>query len=765
MEVRVASVILNRYRILEELGEGGFATVYKAYDQQLDRDVALKLVKSVSESTNVERFEREAKLLSQLKHKNIISVLAFHCAEGTPPFIVMEYVSGTTLRNILNASEKIEVQTLYKLLLQLCDGLGYAHKLGLVHRDLSAANIILEESKSNEPVIRIIDFGLSKLFAGDLEPIKTLTETGLLIGNPHYMSPEAIRGSAQDNRSDIYSLGCLLYECLTGKAMVEAENAAHLFYFHERSYPREPVIDKKDPLAEILSAITLRCIQKDPDKRFQSCEEIIETLKTPQATQKLGMWKDLDPWDSPNSSKHKGTAATQAAITTFLAVAGTAALLILALTFSDQLLVFLANTSNNIGGPQFEAPFAQTLAKQKKFTLAKAMLRSSTEIYMKRGETNKALSSSLLVSKLDLEENAPSEFLKDITQTLNIADSLKDAKQKTHVITSDITPLLERGRKHLNITPQLVTVQQQAFSILLENRAVLKRAVLRSAFDSLINGVNAMPSSIKVDKPDLLVNEICSYLNYAKPHLDTTDHGELNGVCYESRLPITLELQLWKCRCDAAKFTGEKRSALWTDYAQRKYMLAGDHSFDTVNKAWEVSKADPRVDDGTLRALRELQANIAILNKDYDAALDFCQKASDHAQRHKHYAFIDAKKLVCYALQNDQVKLKKGTQELMVEVMGGSLTKPGLAGSEYPSDYFDDEKGEEKFFEYAELTSTLVKTHQLDQARYVLQKLQEIVNEKHIKLTEAETSQLKLLSYINTPPDLLNLVDAIVNQK
>ncbi len=765
MEVRVASVILDRYRILEQLGEGGFATVYKAYDQHLDRDVAIKMVKSVAETTTVERFEREAKLLSQLKHKNIIAVLAFHCDEGTTPFIVMEYVNGSTVRSLLNANGKIETNTLYKLLLQLCDGLGYAHKQGLVHRDLSAANVILENSKSDEPLVRIIDFGLSRLFAGDLNPIKTLTETGLLIGNPHYMSPEAIRGSAQDNRSDIYSLGCLLYECLTGKEMVDAANAAHLFYFHERSYPKEPEIDKKDPLAEILSAITLRCIQKDPDKRFQSCEEIIETLKTPQATQKLARWKDLDPWDTPDSSSKNKKSASQIVFSGIFIAGATISLLVLAFIFADQLLVLLANTSNAIGGPQLEAPFAQALVEQRKSALAKNILHSATDNWVKRGETKKALDSCMLVSKIALEENNSAEFLQDITRSLKLANSLTDAKTKTQIINSDILPLIERGHKHLEIKPQLVAVQQEAFAILLENRAVLKRAVLRSAFDSLIISVNKMPDGIKVAEPDRLVEEICSYLRYAKPHLDTTDHGELNGICYTSRLPVGAEMDLWKCRCEDAAFTGEKKSALWTNYAKRKFMLTGDRSFDTVNTAWAMALADPRVDDGTLRALRELQSDVAILNGNWSLALDYCQKAAKYAERHKHTVFIDARKLVCYYFLKDQAKVNTGTSELIVEVMGGSIQSPGLASEDYPSDYFEGEKGEEKFFEYVELASAFVKTQQFDRAKFVLKKLREIVAAKNCQLTEAQTSQLKLLSYINTPPDIMKMADEIATNK
>ena len=763
MELRVASVILNRYRILEQLGEGGFATVYKAYDQSLDRDVAIKLVKPSSDmDINVERFEREAKLLSQVKHKIIISVLAFHIDAAVPPFIVMEYLEGITLRGLLNERNKLDSKTTYSILQQICEGLGYAHKLGLMHRDLSAVNIILTQTKRPEPVVKIIDFGLSRLFTGELSPLKTLTETGMLIGNPQYMSPEAIRGGTQDNRSDIYSLGCILYECLTGRQAFEADNAAALFYFHERSYPKEPTIEKNDLMGEILTTIALRCLQKDPEKRFQNCDEIIEALTNRQNTQKLKAWKDLDSWSNDADSGKAKSELSRVGVGA-LSVIAALALAISCIAFSDQILVALATATSNITGASNVAEStAKALIQKGKPKLAESVLSEAANAHRQRGETKRAVDCTAAIATLHRDQNNANLFLQDIKNALAIVAAENDGKLQTQVTTATILPLIERGRSLQAIQTQLVDEQQVAFSILLKNKKLVKRAVLRSAFDSLIASIDALPMYVPVNQPKPLVELICSYLNYAKPHLGQSDHEHLNGLAYAGRLSIPEEMQLWKCRCDVSPFTNEKRSAVWISYAQRKFMLQNDRSFDTVNRAWNETKTDPRADDDAFRSLRELQADLAILNKQYDQALEYAAQASRFADRHKHLVFIDSRKMTCHYLKNDQDKLKSLTNALTVSVMGGTTAKPGLPPDQYPSDYFEGEKGEEKFFEYVELTMALVRTQQFDKGRYVLRKLQEIVSYQKFKLPDSDKAQLKLLRFIATPPDMLKLADEIV---
>lgn len=779
MELLVKGLLLNRYRILDKLGEGGFATVYKAYDQSLDRDVALKMIKTSLGQDGAGRFEREAKLLSQIKHKNVISVLAYHCEAPIPPFIVLEYLEGTTLRSVLNEKTKLDSKTIYQIVLQICEGLSYAHKLGLVHRDLSAANVFLETSntdrlhgskteesskdKTPQPgaIVKIIDFGLSRLFAGDLNAVKTLTETGMLVGNPHYMSPEAIKGAAQDNRSDIYSLGCILYECLTGKPVVEAENATHLFYFHEHSYPNEPIIAKNDQLAEILCSITLRCIQKDPAKRFQSCDEIIDSLQNRQNTKQLKAWTELDPWASPASEKRSQN--TKFKVAQALIAVTVLAVVISAFVFFDQVLAGLAKASNLFSGsPEFEKSIAKTLSQHHRPDLARDILNQVCTKYLSKSETKNAFDCMILLAKSSLERNDRENFLQDVSRAINIAEIEKNEKKKVQFISS-LSPSMDQGRNQLNIAKEILPLQQKAFGILLDNRKFVRAAVLKSSFDSLLQTATTSPEGPILGDPHSFVNQICAYLLKAKPRLDLTDHGKLNSLSYTNKIPFSEVVRLSDCRCKASPFTNEKISALWLDLAQRTFLLSTTTSTEVVDKAWEVAQKDPRADDGTFRGVREKQADFAIRNGKFDLALFYCSQAAQYADTHKDLVFIEARKLLCYFLKKDQANLARASNELMVSVMGGTKAEPGLPASEYPADFFEGEKGEERFFEYAELAQTLVKTQQMDKAKLVLLKLKDIVSYQKFQITTADKAQLQLFTIIATPKDIMKMVDEIVN--
>lgn len=780
MEIRVASILLNRYQILERLGEGGFATVYKAYDQRLDRDVAIKMVRSaLIQSENAGRFEREAKLLSQIKHKNIISVLSYHCDDSLPPFIVMEYLEGSTLRALLNSKGQLDCNTIRQLLLQISEGLSYAHRLGLVHRDLSAANIFVlspselqaEDSPSSavsaeqpDLYVKIIDFGLSRLFAGDLNVVKTLTETGMLIGNPHYMSPEAIKGAAQDNRSDIYSLGCILYECLTGKPIVETENAAQLFYFHESSYPTEPNIDKNDPLAEILSAIILRCIQKDPNKRFQSCNELVDALEQRPDTRQLSVWRDLDSWGTKDGDRRgagQGRAKSSAAV---VLISSLLLFVPLSVVFFDQILLGVANLSvQAFGSPEMARSISAFLFQHHKPVQAEEVLNQVASKYIAQKDPKNALYCVLLLAKNSIERGDQKAFLANMRRAVDISKTGRDPKEKIQLISAS-SSLMDQGRSQLHLAREIFPIQQMAFGELLDNQSFARKALLKSSLDSLLQTVSMNPDGLLLGDPPLLVDQICSYLHKVKPRLDLPDHGILNAIGYTAKVAPADEIRLYECRCRASKFTHEKQSALWTNLAQRKYLLLNDSSNEAVDKAWLVALKDPRVDDGTLRQIRELQADIAIRSRKFKEALEYCDKALEYADNQKQIVFIDARKLVCYFLQNDQVSLRRATAELSLSVMGGSPSSLGMPPEHYPQDFFVGDKGEERFFEFCELGLTLVKTNQFDRARFVLRKLKEIVTYQKSVLSPEDKSQLSLFKFIASPPDIIRMADEIARK-
>jgi serine/threonine protein kinase len=337
ISIKLGQTVNSRFRVLDKLGEGGFGTVFRAFDQNLSRDVALKILKPDSHKSEEDmlRFRRESRLLAQLCHKNIMSVYAIDLFDDGSALMVMEYLEGSDLRKVLTeAGSGLDYQRYGAIGRQLCSGLSHAHKQDIVHRDLNPANIVL--AGKDEPTVKIIDFGLARLLDGDKPAgatrVRTLTLTGMLVGNPAYMSPEQCRGERLDARSDIYSLGCVLYEMMTGNKAFDSDNPVGYLHLQQNEYPLEPhphwgntELEKKH------KNIVLCCLQKDRSKRFQSVDEISNLLEDdacmgPAAED--GLFERLQPWAVPAARKHALSRSTglRAVVAVALVLSGSAAL-------------------------------------------------------------------------------------------------------------------------------------------------------------------------------------------------------------------------------------------------------------------------------------------------------------------------------------------------------------------------------------------------------------------------------------------------------
>ncbi|MGA2192121.1 MAG: protein kinase, partial [Nitrospirota bacterium] len=257
----------KRYAIMGEIGRGGMGIVYKAKDNNLNRIIALKLLpKSISENPKaVMRFSAEARSAAQLNHTNIVTLYDFQQAGGRS-FITMEYVEGATLKKLMGMVDKLAISKALKIVYQCCQGLEYAHRKGIVHRDIKPSNIMI--SKQN--VVKIMDFGLAKM-AGD----NTLSEAGTISGTLLYMSPEQLVGGKLDKKTDIYSLGLVLYELIAGGHPFAKGDAA---YHHTHTVP-EPPSALRPEIPENLDRITLKCLEKDPAKRFESALQLALALR------------------------------------------------------------------------------------------------------------------------------------------------------------------------------------------------------------------------------------------------------------------------------------------------------------------------------------------------------------------------------------------------------------------------------------------------------------------------------------------------------
>jgi serine/threonine protein kinase len=274
-KLTTGSTFAERYQIIEELGKGGMGKVYRALDKELNEEVALKLIKPeiAADKKTIERFKNELKLARKISHKNIGRMYELMEKEGTR-FITMEYVRGEDLKSFIYRLGQLAVGTAVRIAKQVCEGLSEAHKLSVVHRDLKSSNIMIDKDGN----VRIMDFGIAR-------SLKTegLTEVGMMIGTPEYMSPEQVEGKAVDQRSDFYSLGIIIYEMLTERTPFKADLLINLIHKH-LSEPPEPPSAINPQIPEELEKIILKCLEKKPEDRYQTSEEIIIAINKVKPT-------------------------------------------------------------------------------------------------------------------------------------------------------------------------------------------------------------------------------------------------------------------------------------------------------------------------------------------------------------------------------------------------------------------------------------------------------------------------------------------------
>jgi serine/threonine protein kinase/Flp pilus assembly protein TadD len=291
-ELTTGSTFAGRYQVIEELGRGGMGRVYKVHDTELNEKVALKLLRPevAADADTVERFRNELKSARQVAHKNVCRMFDIGRAEGAP-YITMEYVPGEDLKRLIRKIGQMPAGRTVSIARQIAEGLAEAHTHGIVHRDLKPQNIMVDEGGN----VRIMDFGIAR----SLEK-KGITGAGIMIGTPEYMSPEQVEGKAVDARSDIYSLGIILYEMTTGRVPFEGDTPFTIGVKHKSEKPRDPR-ELNPALPEDLARLTLRSLEKEKEKRFQSAGELIDELA--RIEQSLPTTERVVPRHRPHTSK------------------------------------------------------------------------------------------------------------------------------------------------------------------------------------------------------------------------------------------------------------------------------------------------------------------------------------------------------------------------------------------------------------------------------------------------------------------------------
>ena len=269
-ELTRGTTFASRYEVIEELGKGGMGKVYRVFDKKLGEEVALKIIKPeiASNGDSIDRFSNELKFARKVAHRNVCKMYDLGEKEGIH-YISMEYVPGESLQSMIGMMGQLSAAQVVFIAKQVCEGLAEAHRLGVVHRDLKPSNIIVDR----EGNARILDFGIARSLKA-----KSITGPGMMIGTPAYMSPEQVDARQADKRSDVYSLGIILYEMIAGRMPFDGDTALSIALKHKTEKPLDPInFNAQMPLE--LSQVILKCMEKDKERRYQDAKELLSELE------------------------------------------------------------------------------------------------------------------------------------------------------------------------------------------------------------------------------------------------------------------------------------------------------------------------------------------------------------------------------------------------------------------------------------------------------------------------------------------------------
>jgi eukaryotic-like serine/threonine-protein kinase len=278
----LGTILNDRYRVLSEVGRGGMSIVYKGLHEMMDRTVAIKMLQSqhVTDQLSIKRFQQEAQAASHLQHPNVITVYDCGVVATGQPYIVMDFLEGQSLTDIIKAENHISYQRCVPIFVAACDALEHAHQKGVIHRDLKSSNIMLVEVEGRRDFVKVVDFGIAKLTNASGKASQNLTQTGEIFGSPIYMSPEQCLGLNLDSRSDIYSMGAVLYEALTGLPPLMGDTIYATMKMHVSQMP-EPFNRVRPDLQipENIERATFKALAKKPEQRFQTMQEMRDALE------------------------------------------------------------------------------------------------------------------------------------------------------------------------------------------------------------------------------------------------------------------------------------------------------------------------------------------------------------------------------------------------------------------------------------------------------------------------------------------------------
>jgi len=279
-ENMVGETLSGKYLIEDCIGSGGMSVVYRARHINIGKIVAIKMLHGnlAKDETSIKRLHREARAASSISHPNIVAIHDFGFSNDRQPYLVMDCIVGDTLEQVLNKHKKLNAKLCLQISLDVCDALAAVHSHNIIHRDLKPSNIMLVEEKG-QLISKLLDFGIAYMTAADPSESR-LTLTGEAFGSPGFMSPEQCSGKPVDQRSDLYALGCIMYEMLTGESAFGSDTAYHTFWRHLNEPPsRLPFLSPENQVPVGLEAAVFRLLTKNPDRRFQTAQELKSELE------------------------------------------------------------------------------------------------------------------------------------------------------------------------------------------------------------------------------------------------------------------------------------------------------------------------------------------------------------------------------------------------------------------------------------------------------------------------------------------------------
>ncbi len=307
--VREGEILAGKYRVERVLGQGGMGVVVAAMHLQLERRVALKFVlpEAIQSPEATERFAREARAASKLQSEHVARVLDVGTLESGAPYMVMEYLEGRDLGQEVDARGPLPFAEAAEFVLQACEAIAEAHGLGIIHRDLKPQNLFLARRVDGRPLVKVLDFGISKFNGAQSGENMSLTKTHAVMGSPNYMSPEQLRSArGVDARSDIWALGVILYELLTGKVPFVATSVTELCAMVLQDTPR-PLREIRPEVPLALGDVIAKCLEKDPNQRFPSIASLAHALEAYALSSQSGVGQRILAVARESSARNFGS--------------------------------------------------------------------------------------------------------------------------------------------------------------------------------------------------------------------------------------------------------------------------------------------------------------------------------------------------------------------------------------------------------------------------------------------------------------------------